>query len=106
MPLTPEERRFLDGYVYEVTHGPPFGGPATRCLAQKGIRYIDLPWVLTAYERELNAEGRPPIGIHNPEPPPSPWQSLEEVMARDESLRKELEGGSVRKTASLEGSVG
>jgi hypothetical protein len=96
MPLTPEERHFLEAYVYEVTHGPPFGGPATRCLAQKGIRYIDMPWVLTAYERELNAEGRPAIGVLNPEPPPSPWQSLEEVKARDGALEEELKSRDPR----------
>jgi hypothetical protein len=99
MPLTPEERRFLDAYVYEATHGPPFGGPATKDLGHKAIRYIDLSWILTAYQRELSAEGRPAMGVHNPNPPPSPWQSLEEVQARAQALREELEGARSATTA-------
>src|SRR5262249_20556757 len=91
MPLTPEERRFLDAYVYEATHGPPFGGPATRDLAQKGIRYLDLSWILTAYQRELSAEGKPAAGCHNPEPPPSPWEDREQVKNRNQALMEELE---------------
>ena len=90
MPLTPEERRFLDAYVYEVTHGPPFGGPATRNLSQKGIRYVDLSWILTAYQRELSAEGKPAAGICDPTPPLSPWDSLERVQERSQALKEEL----------------
>jgi hypothetical protein len=91
MPLTPEERQFLDAYVYEATHGPPFGGPATRDLGRRGITYSDLSWVLTAYQRELSAEGKPAAGICNPEPPPSPWANLEEVKRRNQMLREEWE---------------
>jgi hypothetical protein len=91
MPLTREERQFLDAYVYEVTHGPPFGGPATRDLGQRGIRYSDLGWILTAYQRELSAEGKPAAGILNPEPPPSPWNDLEQVKVRNQTLKEELE---------------
>ncbi|HEX5271824.1 MAG TPA: hypothetical protein VFW33_15105 [Gemmataceae bacterium] len=101
MPLTPEERRFLDAYVYEVTHGPPFGGPATTDLRERGVGYSHLSWVLTAYERELTAEGQPPIGVHNPEPPPSPWHSLEEVKARDEALKEEVISRDPRLRAAL-----
>ena len=101
MPLIPEEHRFLGAYVHEVTQASPFGGPATRCLAEKGIRYIDIPWVLTAYERELSAQGIPPIGVHNPEPPPSPWQSLEEANARDVALKVELISRDPRLRAAL-----
>lgn len=53
MPLTPDERVFLDAYVYEATSGPPFGGPATRDLKNRGIFYRDLSWLLAAYQREL-----------------------------------------------------
>jgi hypothetical protein len=91
MPLTHEEREFLDAYVYEVTHGPPFGGPATRDLARKGIGYSDLDWILTAYQRELWAKGKPATGTLNAEPPPSPWQSLEAVKLRDQAMRAEHE---------------
>jgi hypothetical protein len=91
MPLTPDERRFLDAYVYEATHGPPFGGPATRSLGQKGIGYLHLGWILTAYQRELSAEGKPAAGIHTPAPPPSPWENLQEVTLRNQALKDELE---------------
>jgi len=91
MPLTREEREFLDAYVYEVTHGPPFGGPATCDLGQRSIRYSDLGWLLTAYQRELSAEGKPAAGIPNTEPPPSPWKNLEQVKVRNQALRSELD---------------
>lgn len=91
MPLNHEERLFLDAFVYEATNGPPFGGPASRDLNQRGIWYPDLSWILTAYQRELSAEGRSPSGVCNPDPPPSPWESVEQVKLRSEMLRKELE---------------
>jgi hypothetical protein len=88
MPLTPEERRFLDAYVYEATNGPPFGGPATRDLSRRGIWYSDLSWILTAYQRELSAEGKSTTGISNPSPPPCPWQDRDEVAIRNGELRR------------------
>jgi hypothetical protein len=90
MPLTNEERRFLDAYVYEATH-EPFGGPATRDLGRRNVRYSDLNWILTAYQRELSAAGIPAAGVHTPEPPPSPWRDLEEVKRRSRLLNNELE---------------
>jgi hypothetical protein len=105
MPLTLKEREFLDAYVYEITQGPPFGGPATADLKRKGIYYTDLSWLLTAYQRELSAKGVPSVGTHNPDPPASPWQGLEEVKGRNQVLRRELEvspaptaAGTVRTT--------
>lgn len=94
MPLTQEERRFLDAYVYEATHGPPFGGPATRNLGQRNIWYSDLGWILTSYQRELSAEGRPATGFLDPEPPTIPWEDLDWVKHRSRVLREELEGRS------------
>jgi hypothetical protein len=91
MPLTNEEREFLDAFVYEATNGPPFGGPATRDLNQRGIWYPDLSWILTAYQRELSAEGKSPSGSHNPEPPPSPWSDQEQLKSRNQVLKEELE---------------
>jgi hypothetical protein len=91
MPLTPEERAFLDAFVYEATNGPPFGGPATRDLNRKGIWYPDLSWILTAYQRELSAEGKSPSGVSLPNPPPSPWKNLEQVKVRNQALRSELD---------------
>ncbi len=90
MPLTQEERQFLDAYVYEATNGPPFGGPATKDLSRRGIWYPDLSWILTAYQRELSAEGRVPTGIHNPNPPPSPWEDLQTAKQRNQVLKEEL----------------
>src|SRR5947207_682332 len=95
MPLTSKERAFLDAYVYEATHGPPFGGPATTDLKRKGICYTDLSWLLTAYQRELSAAGVPAAGTHNPDPPPSPWQTLDEVKCRNQTLREELDSRAV-----------
>lgn len=94
MPLTEKEREFLDAYVYEATHGPAFGGPATRDLQQRGIYYRDLLWILTAYQREACAKGEIPDGVHNPSPPPSPWPSLEEAKLRNTVLQTELEAGT------------
>jgi len=91
MPLTHGEREFLDAYVYEVTHGPPFGGPATHDLGSRDIWYSDLSWILTAYQRELSAEGKGASGIQNPTPPPSPWDSLEEARRRNDALKEEWE---------------
>lgn len=70
MPLTNDEWEFLEAYVFEATNGPPFGGPATRDLARRGIFYPDLLWLLTAYNRAGKAKGRSPLGVPNPNPPP------------------------------------
>jgi len=94
MPLSREEREFLDAFVYEATNGPPFGGPATRELKRHGIYYPDLSWILTAYQRELSAEGKPAAGILNPEPPPSPWVNLDRVKERNRVLKEELEAAA------------
>jgi hypothetical protein len=91
MPLTNEEREFLEAFVYEITNGPPFGGPATRDLHGRGVWYPDLSWILTAYQRELSAEGKIPSGRQNPTPPPSPWENLEEVKLRNRALKEELQ---------------
>jgi len=92
MPLTAEERSFLDAFVYEATHGPPFGGPGTRDLNQRGIWYPDLSWLLTAYQREMSAEGKFPSGTANANPPSCPWEDVEQVKQRNETLRGELAG--------------
>jgi hypothetical protein len=89
--LHPEERAFLDAYVYEATHGPPFRGPATTDLQQRGIRYHDLSWLLTAYQRELSEAGEVPCGVANPAPPPSPWKNLEQARLRDQELQRVLQ---------------
>lgn len=91
MPHTPEERHFLDAFVYEATNGPPFGVPAARNLNRQGIWYPALSWILTAYQRELSAEGKSPLGHHNPEPPPCSWEDLNQVKRRNAALKVELE---------------
>ncbi len=90
MPLTKEEREFLNAYVYEAT-AEPFGGPATRDLASRGVHYSDIHWLLTAYHRTYDLERKWPMGIQNPNPPPSPWATLEEAKRRNEELRQEWE---------------
>ncbi len=90
MPLTKEEGEFLHAYVYEATQ-EPFGGPATRDLASRGVYYSDILWILTAYHRTYDLERRWPMGVHNPSPPPSPWATLVEAKRRNEELRQEWE---------------
>jgi hypothetical protein len=91
MPLTVKEREFLETFVFEATDGPPFGGPATRDLNQRGIWYPDLSWILTAYQRELSARRESSGYRRNLIAPPSPWADLEEVKRRNDVLRRELE---------------
>jgi hypothetical protein len=100
MPLTNEEKTFLDVFVFEATNGPPFGGPTTRNLHQCGIRYHDISWLLTAYQRELSAQGIPPIGHASATALASPWNSLEEAKARDEEMREELQRRELVSTSS------
>ncbi len=90
MPLTKTEREFLNAYVHEATH-EPFGGPATSDLHRRGIHYSDLNWILTAFDRELRAQGIPPLGQQNPSPPPSPWTELAHAKLRNQELRDEWE---------------
>jgi hypothetical protein len=108
MPLTKEERAFLDAYVVEATAGPPFGGPATSDLARRGIFYSDLHWLLTTWDRERCAARRGYPEARNPNPPPSPWESLERVRERGRALKEELESRSSPTTVSerLERSAG
>jgi hypothetical protein len=88
MPLTKEEREFLDAYVFEATH-EPFGGPATRDLQRRGIYYADLHGLLTGYHRQLSSEKILPLGKHNPSPPPCPWASREHAAHRNQVLMDE-----------------
>src|SRR5579862_799930 len=90
MSLTDAERQFLNAYVYEATH-EPFGGPATRDLHGRGIHYSDLSWILTAFDRELRAQGIPPFGVLDPNPPPSPWPELALAQRRNQELKAEWE---------------
>jgi hypothetical protein len=90
MPLTKEERDFLDAYVYEATH-EPFGGPATNDLRRRNIYYSDLHGLLTGYHRELVAERIMPFGKQNPFPPPSPWVDRSHLERRIRALIEEHE---------------
>jgi hypothetical protein len=92
MPLTKEERDFLDAFVYEATH-EPFGGPAADALRQRDIYYADLHGLLTSYHRELVVEGTLRFGKHNPTSPPSPWANREEVEQRGRVLMEEVIAG-------------
>lgn len=94
MPLTREEREFLDAYAWEMTH-EPFGGLATDDLRRRSVYYPDLQWLLTAYHREASARGASPMGKHNPVPPASPWLDSEHARLRNLAVRDECqrEGG-------------
>lgn len=104
MPLSNDEREFLDAYVFEATHGPPFGGPATSDLARRGIRYVDLLWVLTAYDRERCAERRELPQSANPNPPPSPWDDIDEAKKRNQLLKGELDVSCTEGGLQIQGS--
>jgi hypothetical protein len=91
MPLSKEERDFLDAFVYEATH-EPFGGPATTDLRRREIYYADLHGLLTSYHRELVNERTMPFGKYNPSPPPSPWANREELDRRNRVLMQECAG--------------
>lgn len=88
MPLTKEERDFLDAYVYEATH-EPFSGPATNDLRRRDIYYADLHGALTAYHRETTGRRTLPFGKHNPCPPPSPWPTRADAERRNQALLEE-----------------
>jgi len=90
MPLTKEERDFLDAFAYEATH-EPFGGPATDELRRRHIYYADLHGLLTRYHREFLAERTMPFGKPNPTPPPSPWANREQVELRGTALMEECD---------------
>jgi len=99
MPLTNEERQFLHAYVYEATQ-EPFGGPATDDLANHGITYSDIHWLLTAYHRTYDLENKWPMGRNNPNPPASPWATLKEAKARNQAMKEEWEPLITRKVPS------
>ena len=88
MPLTNEERVFLDAYVYEATH-EPFGGPATGDLRRREIFYTDLHGLLTSYHREVCSKKILPFGTHNPNPPASPWIDRDQAVQRNRDLLEE-----------------
>ena len=90
MSLTDAERQFLNACVYEATH-KPFSGPATRDLHGRGIHYSDLSWILTAFDRELRAQGIRPVGHFSPNPPPSPWPELALAQRRNQELKAQWE---------------
>jgi hypothetical protein len=59
-------------------------------LSRLGMSYLDLSWILTAYQREQSSEGKPAAGTHNPDPPPSPWHDREELQRRCQTLQEDL----------------
>jgi hypothetical protein len=99
MPLITEERQFLHAYVYEATH-EPFGGPATRDLASRGISYSDIHWLLTAYHRTYDLENKWPMGRSDSNPPASPWADLKEAKERNQAMKEEWEPLITRGTLS------
>ena len=100
MPLTKEEREFLDAYVYEATH-EPFGGPATSQLRGFEIFYVDLHGLLTGYHREACSTKTLPFGKHNPNPPPSPWIDREQARRRSAVVLKECMQAETDSSAAM-----
>lgn len=50
--LTPEEKLFLDLFLYEATTSP-FTGPATKALHRIGVEYGDISYIAWAYEQDV-----------------------------------------------------
>src|SRR2546423_1716031 len=90
MPLTDAEFDFLDAYVHEV-YTPSMTGPHTQALRRLGANQSDLSWLLTAQHGQALAQGKSPLGSPHTEPVPLPWLSRDDILARGQELREELE---------------
>lgn len=87
MPLlTPEEKPFLDVFLHEATT-PPFTGPATKALHQRGIEYSDISYIAWAYEQEVPRSGFT-IGHPAEVSPPLPWPDRLTALRRNQDLRR------------------
>jgi hypothetical protein len=85
MPLSKDEREFLDAYVYEATH-EPFAGPATTELRRRDLYYSDLHSILTAYYREATSDGASAFGKRIESPRPCPWADRDTAVRRSAAL--------------------
>ena len=84
--LTPEEKEFLDVFLYEATTSPFFNGPATKALYAIGVEYRDISYIAWAYEQDV-PRSRFEIGHPADVAPPLPWSTRESVMQRNREIQ-------------------
>jgi hypothetical protein len=87
--LTPQEKEFLDVFLYEATTAPFFRGPATKALHSIGVEYHDLTQLAWAYDHEVPRTSH--IWGHPAEAgiaPPLPWPNREAVRLRCEEIQR------------------
>ncbi len=84
--LTPEEKTFLDVFLFEVTTSP-FTGPATKALHSIGVEYRDISYLAWAYNREVPMTSFG-WGHASDVAPPLPWATREDVLRRDREIQR------------------
>jgi hypothetical protein len=85
--LTPQEKDFLDVFLYEATTSPFFNGPATKALDALGVEYRDISYLAWAYEQDVPRTTFE-WGHAAAVAPPLPWPTREAVLRRDQEIRR------------------
>src|SRR5947208_11745532 len=85
--LTPQEKDFLDVFLYEATTSPFFNGPATKALYAIGVEYRDISYIAWAYERDVPRTSFE-IGHSADVAPPLPWTTRESVLRRNQEIQR------------------
>ena len=85
--LTPEEKDFLDVFLYEATTSPFFKGPATKALYAIGVEYRDISYIAWAYEQDV-PRTRFELGHSAEVAPPLPWTTREAVLRRNQEIQR------------------
>ena len=100
MPLTREEVAFLGPTVAEYSDVQ--FGPAWQCLRDRGIRSVDLVWLMEAYkfvdppgiETVVDPDGVTSdvfrLGRYRETLPPCPWADAEDARKRNRELEAEV----------------
>jgi hypothetical protein len=83
--LTPEEKQFLDLYLYEATT-TPFTGPATVVLHSSGLEYGDILYLAWAYEQDVPRTGFS-VGHAADIVPPLPWSDRQAAQRRNDEIQ-------------------
>ena len=101
MPLTREEVAFLGPTVAEYSDVQ--FGPAWQCLRDRGIRSVDLVWLMEAYkfvdppgiETVVGPDGVTSevfrLGRYRETLPPCPWPGVEAARERNRELEVEVQ---------------
>jgi hypothetical protein len=84
--LTPQEKEFLDVFLYEATTSPFFNGPATKALHAIGVEYGDVSFLSWAYDKEVPRTSFE-WGHAADVSPPLPWPTREAVRERNEEIQ-------------------